>query len=127
MAFRNILTMLHASPVPEMVDRLRGDVERDWRFVTAGLEIVYTCAQIMARRHEWDCPNMSEQFRKYLDDIYEVMRINAELYNAVLLDQSFGEFPAISGLPGVRAAAAFIAGRDDCHHPALPGLVSNWL
>ena len=54
--------MLRVSPVPEMVDRLRMNVERDWRFVTAGLEIVYTCAQIMARRREWewDCPTISE-------------------------------------------------------------------
>jgi hypothetical protein len=126
-AFKNILTMLHASAVPEMVDRLKRDVERDWRFVTAGLEIVYRCAQIMARRHEWDCPTTSEQFRRYLDDVYEVMKITAEIYNAILPDQSIGEFPAISGLPGVRMAAAFIAGRHDCHHPALLSLVSDWL
>lgn len=124
-AFLDIQSALDAVAVPEMAEKLRRDVERDWRFIISGLEIVYRCAQAVTRRDEWRSLDVSTEFIDYLNDLHAVMKASAELYTSALKDRVPGEFPAISELPGVRVAIELIVGNGH-HHQALAGLVNSW-
>ncbi|KAM6493269.1 hypothetical protein JOM56_011403 [Amanita muscaria] len=59
-AIKNILSTLDVLAVPEMVEKLRRDVEWDSRFIISGLEIVHRCAQVIDRQDEWLSPNISK-------------------------------------------------------------------
>ncbi|KIL65399.1 hypothetical protein M378DRAFT_162020 [Amanita muscaria Koide BX008] len=125
-AIKNILSMLDILTVPEMVEKLRRDMEWYSRFIASGLEIVYRCAQVINRRDEWQSRNVSKEFIDPLNDLYAVMKANAEFYSSALKDHVPGEYPIISELPGVRVAIKLIV-RNGHHHQALAGLVNSWV
>ncbi|KIL64684.1 hypothetical protein M378DRAFT_571172 [Amanita muscaria Koide BX008] len=58
-AFKDIQSALDAVAVPEMAEKLRRDIKRDWGFIISGLEIVYRCAQAVTRRDEWQSLDVS--------------------------------------------------------------------
>ncbi|KAK2465556.1 hypothetical protein APHAL10511_002448 [Amanita phalloides] len=123
-AFRKVLIMLDLMTLPEMVDRLRLDVERDEVFVSSGLEIIYRLSETLTRG-EWRVSSVSEDFKVYLDDLCAALKKNGELYTATLKQQGLGDCPAILQLPGVRVATGHILDHD-YQHAELADLVRSW-
>ncbi|KAM6492095.1 hypothetical protein JOM56_011819 [Amanita muscaria] len=121
-AFKDIQSALDAVAVPEMAEKLRRDIKRDWGFIISGLVIVRK--RSLDNGRVWTCQRLQE-FVDYLHDLHAVMKASAELYTSALKDRSPGEFPAISKLPGVRVAIELIVGNGH-HHQALADLVNSW-
>lgn len=66
-----------------------------------------------------------QDFRVYLDDLYETMERSSKMYNTAFKEQESGQYPTILRLPGVKVAAEFILGHDT-HHEQLTDLVRSW-